>query len=63
MKSAQTQENAATPLPGVEQLVDQQQATLPSIAEIAYFKAENRGFAPGYELHDWLEAEHELNLD
>lgn len=32
------------------------------IAEIAYFKAEGRGFAPGYELSDWLEAEQELNL-
>lgn len=32
------------------------------IAEIAYYKAESRGFAPGYELNDWLEAEQELNL-
>jgi Protein of unknown function (DUF2934) len=29
------------------------------IAEIAYYKAENRGFEPGYELDDWLEAEQE----
>lgn len=32
------------------------------IAEIAYFKAESRGFAPGSELNDWLEAEQELEL-
>jgi hypothetical protein len=25
----------------------------------AYFKAEQRGFAPGHELDDWLEAERE----
>jgi len=32
------------------------------IAEFAYYKAENRGFAPGYELEDWLEAEQEFLL-
>jgi len=32
------------------------------IAELAYYKAENRGFAPGYELEDWLEAEREFLL-
>ena len=30
------------------------------IANIAYLKAEKRGFLPGYELSDWLEAEQEL---
>jgi hypothetical protein len=30
------------------------------IAELAYYKAENRGFAPGHELQDWLEAEQEF---
>ena len=32
------------------------------IAELAYFKAENRGFAPGHELEDWLEAEGQFLL-
>jgi hypothetical protein len=32
------------------------------IAEIAYYKAENRGFSPGNALNDWLEAEQELTL-
>jgi len=32
------------------------------IAEIAYRMAENRGFAPGHELDDWLEAEREFLL-
>lgn len=30
------------------------------IALGAYFKAERRGFAPGHELDDWLEAEHDI---
>ena len=32
------------------------------IAELAYFKAESRGFEPGHELEDWLEAEGEYLL-
>lgn len=31
------------------------------IAEAAYLRAERRGFAPGLELEDWLEAERELD--
>ena len=31
------------------------------IAEAAYFRAERRGFEPGYELEDWLGAEAELD--
>lgn len=30
------------------------------IALAAYFRAEKRGFAPGGELQDWLEAEREI---
>ena len=32
------------------------------IAELAYYKAESRGFEPGHELDDWLEAEREFLL-
>ncbi len=32
-----------------------------SIAECAYYKAESRGFEPGYELDDWLAAEGEIS--
>ena len=32
------------------------------IAELAYIKAESRGFEPGHELEDWLEAEQEFLL-
>jgi hypothetical protein len=31
------------------------------IAETAYLRAEKRGFAPGYELDDWLAAEQEVD--
>lgn len=31
------------------------------IAELAFYKAENRGFEPGHELDDWIEAEREFN--
>ena len=31
------------------------------VSEAAYFIAERRGFAPGYELSDWLAAESEVN--
>ncbi len=31
------------------------------IAEAAYYRAEARGFATGYELEDWLEAEAEVD--
>jgi hypothetical protein len=30
------------------------------IAEAAYYRAERRGFAPGFELEDWLLSESEL---
>jgi hypothetical protein len=31
-----------------------------NIAEAAYYRAEQRGFVPGYELDDWLAAEREI---
>jgi hypothetical protein len=30
------------------------------IAEAAYFKSERRGFVPGNEIADWLEAERDV---
>jgi hypothetical protein len=33
------------------------------IAELTYYKAEQRGFEPGHELEDWLEAEQEVILN
>lgn len=31
------------------------------IAELAYLRAERRGFEPGHELEDWLDAEREVD--
>jgi Protein of unknown function (DUF2934) len=31
------------------------------IAEAAYLRAEQRNFAPGYEVQDWLSAESEVD--
>jgi hypothetical protein len=41
---------------------NQKQLSCQEVAEIAYLKAEMRGFLPGYELSDWLEAEQEVSL-
>ena len=30
------------------------------IAEVAYYRAMERGFEPGHELEDWIEAESEV---
>jgi Protein of unknown function (DUF2934) len=30
------------------------------VAEAAYYRAQRRGFEPGYELQDWVEAELEV---
>ena len=32
------------------------------IAEAAYYRAEQRGFEPGHDLEDWLEAEARIDL-
>jgi hypothetical protein len=32
------------------------------ISEAAYYRAERRCFAPGYELDDWLNAEYEIEM-
>jgi hypothetical protein len=31
------------------------------IRQAAYFRAQSRGFAPGHELEDWVEAEQEVD--
>lgn len=32
------------------------------IAEVAYLKALDRGFSPGCEMQDWLQAEQEIDM-
>lgn len=36
---------------------------LQRVATIAYYKAEARGFAPGLEMDDWLQAEAEAEAE
>lgn len=47
--------NAATPavMPSARELYEM-------ICETAYYRAEKRGFTPGLEAEDWLEAEREV---
>jgi hypothetical protein len=46
--------------PAINMKIDDDEAKRRLIAEVAYFAAERRGFTPGYELDDWLEAEQEV---
>jgi Protein of unknown function (DUF2934) len=46
--------------PAINIKIDDDEAKRRLIAEVAYFAAERRGFTPGYELDDWLEAEQEV---
>jgi hypothetical protein len=49
------QSTPSVPLPAIDTDTRQQE-----IALSAYYRAEARGFAPGSELEDWLEAEREV---
>jgi len=60
MKS-QIQMSSATPtLSASEKPTPTRTGQWHQIALLAYSKAESRGFTPGHELDDWLEAEREL---
>lgn len=54
-RAARPRRAASAPTP-IDQ--DQRRAL---IAQAAYFRAERRGFAPGYEAEDWLAAETEVD--
>ncbi len=45
------------PEPGGVSAQDRQQM----IADAAYYRAQARGFGPGYELEDWLQAEADID--
>ena len=54
------------PQPTRGELIPQGNVGLPEereymIAEAAYYRAERRGFAPGNEMEDWLQAETEID--
>ena len=50
----------APPAEAAQALAHRPDAQRTMIAELAYYRAERRGFAPGGELQDWLEAEAEV---
>ena len=52
--------STATPKPDSSMEVSSMAETRRLIAEAAYFRAKQRGFAPGRELEDWIEAESEV---
>lgn len=45
-------------IPDEERAMEEQTRLM--IEEAAYFLAEKRGFSPGYELQDWLQAEAQI---
>ena len=63
--------NQATTMPGKQparsvpknkpQTVSNVGARHDDIATAAYYRAQSRGFSPGDELNDWLEAERQIN--
>jgi hypothetical protein len=56
---AKTRSRCLNPLRFVEPVAVKPRSAL--IAEIAYFKAQSRGFEPGHEQEDWLAAEAEVD--
>jgi hypothetical protein len=52
--------SASMPASGGVRLQTSSEDTRRQIAEAAYFRAKERGFEPGHELEDWIEAESEV---
>ena len=53
VKTAANTAAASTPLPSDAELLEM-------ISEAAYYRAEKRGFSPGLESEDWIQAEAEV---
>jgi len=60
-KRAPRKRAAATEVSRPSFVDPQQRAAL--IARAAYFRAMNRGFAPGHEVEDWVAAEAEVDAE
>jgi hypothetical protein len=52
--------HASTPMSSGVRAQFPSEDTRRQIAEAAYFRAKERGFEPGHELEDWIEAESEV---
>lgn len=57
VEKAEQNDSEVRPGPGSSMGAQERQAL---VARAAYFRAEKRGFAPGGELQDWVEAETEV---
>lgn len=57
------QVNTKSPVSMVDINAVQEPDKATRIAVAAYFKAEARGYEPGHEIQDWIEAEAELVKD
>jgi len=55
-----TSEQHSAPLASNQRASVSPEETRRRIAEAAYFRAQERGFEPGHELEDWVEAESEI---
>ena len=60
-KAQRTETIAPQVQPQPQPRPDGEEGRLRRIAEAAYYNSERRGFAPGYELEDWLAAEAQIN--
>jgi hypothetical protein len=54
------QPQAVQPDPGAAQAEPKGEQIRERIREAAYYRAQQRGFSPGYEMEDWLAAEAEI---
>jgi Protein of unknown function (DUF2934) len=64
-QATQTRSNAPKEVPQLPTEVTTEMASeglRALVAVAAYLRAENRGFAPGYEVEDWLMAETEIMM-
>ncbi len=65
LKASKKSLNNPIPVIGMEgtpeAFIEPVQDNCSRVAECAYYKAQARGFAPGHEVEDWLEAESELS--
>lgn len=61
LMNSSTEAEGPTSIAGAKQTFVDAEQRKAMIAEAAYYKAEHRGFASGYELEDWLVAEAEID--
>ena len=57
---AQTTRSARTPHSGDARVDLSPEELRKLISEAAYYRAKQRGFTPGHELEDWVQAEQEV---